>query len=136
MKKSVTVNFNLSNRAVYTLITFLILGIVGVGVYAYTGNVGHTSDQVDHPTCVAITGHVDLCDGSDANTQLTEATVDAYIANEGYSTGPHTANSFCSVSSGTCGSDSCIDKWITITCPGSSGSIPCDNSCAIDDGGL
>ncbi len=36
MKKSVNINFNLSNRAVYTLITFLVLSVLSVGVYAYT----------------------------------------------------------------------------------------------------
>lgn len=47
MKKGVEIKINLSNRAIYTLIVIGILAIVGVGVWAYTGNVGHTSDEID-----------------------------------------------------------------------------------------
>ena len=49
MKKSVNINFNLSNRAVYTLITFLVLSVVGVGVYAIAGttpNPGHAFTEL------------------------------------------------------------------------------------------
>ncbi len=48
MKKSgKTIQINLSNRLLYTFIAIGILLIAGVGVYAYTGNVGHTADQID-----------------------------------------------------------------------------------------
>ncbi len=49
MKKSVNINFNLSNRTTYTLITFLILAVIGVGVYAVAGttpNPGHAFTEL------------------------------------------------------------------------------------------
>lgn len=47
--KSVLNNFKISNRLSYTLITFLVLAIVGVGVYAYanpTTGVGHDYSEL------------------------------------------------------------------------------------------
>lgn len=52
-KKGVTINFTLTNRWLYTLITFLVLAIVGVGVYAFTTDgsgvpsvMGHSADEL------------------------------------------------------------------------------------------
>ena len=36
MKRGVKINFQFSNRVLYSLITFLVLAIVSVGVYAST----------------------------------------------------------------------------------------------------
>ncbi len=54
-KRGIEIKINISNRWIYTLIVIGILAIVGVGVYAYTGNVGHTSAQIDEtdPTVLA-----------------------------------------------------------------------------------
>ena len=46
-KRGKSIKINLTNRWLYTLIAIGILAIIGVGVYAYSGNVGHTSDQID-----------------------------------------------------------------------------------------
>ena len=43
--RQITIQF--SNRTLYTLIAVGILILLGIGVYAYSGNVGHTSDQID-----------------------------------------------------------------------------------------
>lgn len=50
MKKSVTINFTLSNRAIYTLIAFLTISILGVGVYAVvdTSKGWHDWDQIEN----------------------------------------------------------------------------------------
>jgi len=40
-------NLNMSNRLYYTLILIGVLIVGGWVVFAYTGNVGHTSDQID-----------------------------------------------------------------------------------------
>jgi hypothetical protein len=41
------ININLSNKTFYTILLVSALILLGVGVYAYTGTVGHTSDQID-----------------------------------------------------------------------------------------
>ncbi len=41
----VKINFN--NRFLYTFITIVGIILISVVVYAYSGNVGHTSDQID-----------------------------------------------------------------------------------------
>ena len=43
----VKVNINLSNRFLYTLITIVGIILISVAVYAYSGNVGHPSSQID-----------------------------------------------------------------------------------------
>ena len=49
MKKSVNINLNLSNRAVYTILTILLVLAAGVTVYAFTdaNGVGHDATQLD-----------------------------------------------------------------------------------------
>ncbi len=86
MKKGVQVNFNLSNRWLYTLITILVVSIIGVGVYAISHpNPGHSSGEIEEadPTvnayiknkgsCAAITGSADLCDGIDNEGVIVES---------------------------------------------------------------
>ncbi len=53
--KTGKIQINFSNRWLYTSIVIWIILIVAVGVYAFTGNVGHTSDQIDEvdPTVIA-----------------------------------------------------------------------------------
>ena len=45
--KKVNIQFKFSNRFLYTFIVTVIMILVGVTVFAYTGNVGHTSSQID-----------------------------------------------------------------------------------------
>ena len=45
--KKVNIQFKFSNRFLYTFIVTVIMILVGVMVFAYTGNVGHTSSQID-----------------------------------------------------------------------------------------
>lgn len=48
MKKRLKgIHIHFSSRWLYTFIALGILMIIGTGVYAYTGTVGHTSDQID-----------------------------------------------------------------------------------------
>src|SRR3972149_12103160 len=51
MKRGVKINFQFSNRVLYSLITFLVLAIVSVGVYAYGTSspsvFGHSAGEVD-----------------------------------------------------------------------------------------
>ena len=47
MKKGVQINFNISNRVAYTLMAFLVLSIMGVGVYATSHTTAsHTPTEV------------------------------------------------------------------------------------------
>ena len=78
MKKSMNINFVLSNRVAYTLITFLILTIVGVGVYAVAGTIpdpGHSITKLQPCSDGEIlksSGGVWSCvDGSAAETDPT-----------------------------------------------------------------
>ena len=45
--KKVNIQFKFSNRFLYTFISIVIMILVGIMVFAYTGNVGHTSSQID-----------------------------------------------------------------------------------------
>ena len=55
----------------------------------------------------------------DTNTQLSEAQVDSYVANNGYSTGPHTVDTTCSLSE-------CIYPGrATLTCDATSVTVNC-----------
>ena len=45
--KKVNIQFKFSNRFLYTFIAIVIIILAGVMVFAYTGNVGHTSSQID-----------------------------------------------------------------------------------------
>ncbi len=55
MVRKIKLEINFSNKWLYTLIAIGILAIITAGVYAFTGNVGHTSDQIDEvdPTVIA-----------------------------------------------------------------------------------
>ena len=67
-KQGLHITINLTNRWLYTLITIGIIAILGVGVYAYSGNVGHTSDQID-VTWAQIQGiPADIADGDQIGT--------------------------------------------------------------------
>jgi len=54
-KRGIGIKIKLSNRWFYTLIIFGILAIAGIGVYAYTGNVGHPSSQIDETDPTVLT---------------------------------------------------------------------------------
>jgi len=54
-RRGIEIKINLSNKAIYTLIIIGILVIIGIGVYAYTGNVGHTSSQIDETDPTVLT---------------------------------------------------------------------------------
>ena len=65
MKKTgVTINFNLSNRAIYSLITLVLILIVSVGVYASTHGVSHdwTTEIMGIPADI-LDGDDDYCYG-------------------------------------------------------------------------
>ena len=57
MKKVIKINFTLTNRWLYTLIAFLIITIIGVGVYASTfsgvNGVGHDLSEIGFPICAS-----------------------------------------------------------------------------------
>ncbi len=46
-KRGRKIQFNFSNRFLYTFIAAVIIISLGIVVYAYAGNVGHTSTQID-----------------------------------------------------------------------------------------
>ena len=92
-KRGKTIQINLSNRLLYTFMAIGILLVVGVGVYAYTGSVGHTADQINEedPTVAASVKDgvswsevseipSDIADGDDVGIALeSDPTVNNYV---------------------------------------------------------
>ena len=158
MKKSVTINFNLSNRAVYTLVTFLIIIIVGVGVYAFgTSNpsvFGHSVGEIEETDPTVLESVKDGVSWNEINFTGTtgfEDGTDAYNPGHGdgsncptgqYSKGVDAngnsqgcvKDGFCTVSSTSCSYPSCVAAAISITCPTTATQISqCDNNCVVSN---
>ena len=77
-KKSVTINFTLTNRWLYTLIVLTLTLIVSVGIYAFTGpsGVGHEWGDINVPA--------DFADGEINWSEVTDIPGDILDGDDGY----------------------------------------------------